>query len=75
MSLSGEEQLVALVLIPLVCAALLPLFGRWPNIREGITLISSLLLVSVAWPLAFSVEAGARTSRQHTTAAAVRRWT
>jgi multicomponent Na+:H+ antiporter subunit D len=59
-SLSGEEQLMALVLIPLVCAALLPLFGRWPNIREGITLISSLLLVSVAWPLAFSVEAGAR---------------
>ena len=60
MNLTEAEQLAALVAIPLVCALLLPLFSRWPNLRESITLLSSVALVSVAWPFAFAVEAGAR---------------
>ncbi len=58
--LLGVDPMTLLVLIPLVCAALLPIVGRWPNVREAVTLISSVLLVSVAWPFAFAVEAGAR---------------
>ena len=54
--LLGIEPMTLLVLIPLVCAVLLPVVGRWPNVREAVTLISSVFLVSVAWPFAFAVE-------------------
>jgi len=62
MSLSGPEQLLALVAIPLLCAVLLSCLGRWPNLREAVTLLSALLLVCIAWPFAFAVEAGVRPS-------------
>ena len=58
MNLSGVEQLYSLVGIPLLCAVLLPLARRWPNLREAITLCSSVALACVAWPFAFAVEAG-----------------
>lgn len=46
---SVESTLVLTILIPLTAALAIPLVGRYPNIREGVTLIAcALLLVLVA---------------------------
>ena len=47
--MSGAEGVALALLLPLIGAALIPLVGRRPNLREGVTLLtSSLLFVAVA---------------------------
>ncbi|MEM7407896.1 MAG: monovalent cation/H+ antiporter subunit D family protein [Pseudomonadota bacterium] len=58
MSVWMPEPMAALVAIPLIVACLLPLAGRWPNLREGVTLVGALALLAVAWPLVFAVAEG-----------------
>lgn len=53
--MSGQEQLIALLGIPLVCAVGVVLAGKHPNLREAITLVSSVALLIVAWPMALGV--------------------
>jgi multicomponent Na+:H+ antiporter subunit D len=54
------EMFLAALLLPVATAALIPLAGRWPNLREAVTLAgSALVLVAVAL-LAGAVAGGAR---------------
>ena len=56
--MSGQEQLIAMVAIPLLCALLVGVLGRWPNLREAVTLLSTLALASVTWPFALALLEG-----------------
>jgi multicomponent Na+:H+ antiporter subunit D len=56
--MSGQEQLIAMLAVPLVCALLVSVTGRWPNIREAITLASAVALACVTWPFAFALLEG-----------------
>ena len=58
MSLSGSEQMLALLVLPLVCAILLSLAGKSANLRDGITLVTSLLVAAVAWSFGLGVADG-----------------
>jgi multicomponent Na+:H+ antiporter subunit D len=55
-----ECLLVAAILIPLVAAALIPLFQRWPNVRETVTLVAAVLLCLAVVALLGPVLAGGR---------------
>ena len=52
--MSGQEQLILLLAIPTVASVLVALLGRSPNLREAATLVCSVALVIVAWPLALA---------------------
>jgi multicomponent Na+:H+ antiporter subunit D len=56
--MNGQEQLIALLAIPSLCALGVIVLGRWPNVREAVTILSSLALLVVAWPLALGTLAG-----------------
>lgn len=61
----GPDALMLLaVAIPFAAAALVPLFHRWPNLRELITLSAAAMLVVVVWSLVGPVLDGARPERQ-----------
>ncbi len=51
---------MAALLIPLAGAVLLPLVGRWPNVREALTLLCASLLFFCVATLTPAVLAGAR---------------
>jgi multicomponent Na+:H+ antiporter subunit D len=58
-----SSTLIALALIiPTAVAALLPLFGGRPNVREAVTLIGTVLLFAVVLSLLATVLAGERPS-------------
>jgi multicomponent Na+:H+ antiporter subunit D len=59
-SLPAETLAIAALLVPLVAAALIPLFHSAPNLRETVTLVAAALLAWVVWSLAGHVMAGAR---------------
>jgi multicomponent Na+:H+ antiporter subunit D len=59
-SLPAETLAIAALLVPLVAAALIPLFHRAPNLRETVTLVAAAALAWVVWSLAGHVMAGAR---------------
>ena len=46
------------ILIPLIGAALVAFAGRWPNLRETITLATGLVLLGVVWTLISPTLAG-----------------
>ncbi len=55
------ETLIALALVvPLVAAVLIPVFGRAPNLREAVTLAAAAALAVVVWSLAPYILAGER---------------
>lgn len=55
------DQLVVLAaLTPFVCALLIPLFHRWPNLRETVTLVSAAVLLVFVLSLVNPVLGGAR---------------
>ena len=56
--MSGQEQLIALLLIPTVASFLVALLGRFPNLREAATLVSSVALMIVAWPVSLATLSG-----------------
>ena len=49
--MSAEALIVALVVVPLVGALLISQAGRWPNLREAITLITAASLFGLATQL------------------------
>jgi multicomponent Na+:H+ antiporter subunit D len=58
--LTPETLLVLALVLPLGGALLLPLFHRWPNLREMVTLATAAKLAFVVWSLLPHVLAGAR---------------
>ncbi len=56
--MSGQEQLILMLGIPAFCAVLVSLLGRWPNIRECVTISSACALVGVVWPFALALIEG-----------------
>lgn len=55
-----EHTMLAALVIPLLGAFGIAAAGRWPNLREGVTLVTALILAIVVWTLAPAVFAGAR---------------
>ncbi len=62
--MSSELHILLAMLIPLLGALGIALAGRWPNLRESITLLSAGLLATTVWTLVPSIQAGARPSVQ-----------
>jgi len=58
MAYTAELALFLLLLIPLAAAAIIPLVGRQPNIRESVTLIAGVLLLLNVIGLISMVAAG-----------------
>jgi len=58
--MSGELQLLYAVLIPLAGALGIALAGRWPNLRETVTLVTAVSLAITVWTLLPGVLAGGR---------------
>ena len=61
------EMFLAALLAPVLTAFLIPLVGRWPNAREGLTLIGSTIVLALVVALATEVVGGARPSVHVTT--------
>ena len=49
---SGHGVAFLAMLIPLIAAGLIALTGKWPNVREGITLVSAVILCIIVLSLA-----------------------
>ena len=48
--MTPELAMIALLVIPMVAAVLIPAAGKWPNVREGVTVLAGLLLLAnVIW--------------------------
>ncbi len=60
MPLNPETLIIVAILAPLICAGLLPIFHRMPNIREGVTLLTGLIGVASALLLFAPIAAGER---------------
>ena len=59
--MNGSSAIAAALLVPSLAAALISLCGRWPNLREGVTLSAAAgLLLCVAGGLLPDVLAGGR---------------
>ncbi len=58
--LTPEQAIAAALVVPLVGALLIALAGRMPNLREGITLVTALALLSCVLSLLPVVLGGAR---------------
>jgi multicomponent Na+:H+ antiporter subunit D len=58
--MSGELLVYLALLIPSVGAILIALTGRWPNLREAVTLVTSALLLVVVAALTREVLGGTR---------------
>ncbi len=59
-ALTPEQLVLAALIVPLVGAALIPLFHRYPNLRETVTLVTAALLAIIVWSLLGPVLAGER---------------
>jgi multicomponent Na+:H+ antiporter subunit D len=57
---TSEHLLLAAVLIPFIAALLIPLFSRWPNLRETVTLVAAVLMCIAVVSLLPAVLAGGR---------------
>jgi multicomponent Na+:H+ antiporter subunit D len=55
-----EMLIIVSLLLPLVGAVLIALCGRWPNVREGITLATAVGLMLTVWSLLPFVAEGGR---------------
>ena len=58
--MSPAEAIIAAVLVPLAGAVLIAITGRWPNLRETVTLVTAVILFGVVLSLTPVVAAGAR---------------
>lgn len=56
--ISLEAQVLLAIAIPFVGALLIPLFHRWPNLRETVTLATAAKLAFVVWGLLPQILAG-----------------
>jgi len=57
---SGTLNVAFAVWIPLAGAALIAVTGRWPNVREAVTLVTALLLATFVYTVAIDVVDGGR---------------
>ncbi len=62
--MTPEVTIVCALLLPLVGAALIALAGRWPNLRETVTLVTATALAALVWSLAPVILAGGRPGLQ-----------
>ena len=60
MSYTSELALALLLIIPLAAAAIIPLVGTKPNVREGVTFVAGVLLLLNVIGLISMVAAGDR---------------
>lgn len=60
--MTAEQALPLSLLVPLAGAALIPLVGRWPNLRETVTLVCAALMFWLVLNVAPAVFAGERPS-------------
>lgn len=60
--MTGDHFFIAAMLVPLAVAILIPLFRRWPNMREAVTIVGSVVLLGVTVAVASDVLDGARLS-------------
>ncbi len=60
--MSPATVIVLLIVVPLIGALLISLAGRWPNLREGITLVTAATLFGIATQLIDPVVNGAGAS-------------
>lgn len=58
--MNPTDAMIAALLIPVVGAALIALVGRWPNLRETVTLITAVLLFATVLQLVPNVMNGGR---------------
>lgn len=58
--MSSERLALLALLVPFAGAVVIPLFGRRPNLREAVTLVTAGGLCTVVWGLLAPVLAGAR---------------
>ena len=58
--MTAEGLLLLALVIPALTACLIPMLGRWPNLREAATLAGALMLFGTAALLTGDVLAGAR---------------
>ena len=61
-ALTSHTQIALALLLPLAGAVLIGLVGGWPNLREKVTLVSAVALMSSVWSLLPEVYAGGRPS-------------
>jgi multicomponent Na+:H+ antiporter subunit D len=59
-ALSTDTLMLLGIAVPALAAVAIPLFHRWPNLREFVTLLGAGLLAAIVWSLAGTVYAGAR---------------
>ncbi|NKI34936.1 monovalent cation/H+ antiporter subunit D family protein [Wenzhouxiangella sp. XN79A] len=60
--MSPESIIVLLIVVPLIGALLIALVGRWPNLREAVTLTTAVTLFAIATQLIDPVVNGAGAS-------------
>jgi multicomponent Na+:H+ antiporter subunit D len=58
--MSGTHLMAGALLVPMAGAALIAVTGRWPNLREAVTLATSAALFAVVLTLLFTVMDGER---------------
>ena len=58
--MATETLILLSLLVPLLTAVGIAVAGRWPNLREGVTLTGALLLALVVYSLLPSILAGER---------------
>ncbi len=58
--MSPQSLIAAALAVPLAGAVLIALAGRWPNLREGVTLVTAGSLMFCVWSLLPEVFAGGR---------------
>ncbi len=58
--MNPETLIAAAILLPLVIAAGIATMGKFPNIREGVTIVGSIALFIVVIQLAMQVSSGVR---------------
>jgi multicomponent Na+:H+ antiporter subunit D len=56
--MNPQSLLVAALLAPLLAALIIPFCGRFPNLREGVTLVAAAALAVLVWSLLPHVLAG-----------------
>ncbi len=58
--MSGGDTILLALLLPLVGAVGIGLAGRWPNLRETVTLVTATSLAALVWSLAPAIMDGER---------------
>lgn len=58
--MSPETLMPLIILLPIIAAVLIRLTGNNPNLREAVTLVTSVILFLLLWPLVGEVMAGGR---------------